>query len=82
MDSSHFRPLHEPSAYKKETELIDKGEKNKILRNQEQYDKLKKWRKVSKTIQIPIVQKKRIFTLQTVFSSYNYYIDLCPIHNY
>jgi hypothetical protein len=30
MDSSHFRPPHEPSTYKKETELIDKGEKNKF----------------------------------------------------
>jgi hypothetical protein len=42
MDSSHFRPLHEPSAYKKETELIDKGEKNQILRNKNNTTKIEK----------------------------------------
>jgi len=33
MDSSHFRPLHEPSAYLKETELIDKGENNDLKKS-------------------------------------------------
>jgi hypothetical protein len=66
MDSSHFRPLHEPSAYLKETELIDKGENNDLKKSRTTTN-LRSDEKCAKQFRFQLFRRKDIYSSNCIF---------------